>query len=117
MAHNTTLGKLGEQAAEAYLIAHGYLVKERNYRYKRAEVDLIAIKEKTLVLVEVKTRSSHQYGYPEEAVSQRKEEMLHSAAAYYIEKQQWPHDVRFDVISVLWRQGQPEILHIEDAFH
>jgi putative endonuclease len=117
MAHNTTLGKLGEQAAEAHLTAQGYLVLERNFRYKRAEVDLIAAKEKTLVLVEVKTRSSHQYGFPEEAVSTRKEAMLQLAADYYIEQHQWLHEVRFDVISVLWQQGKPEILHIEDAFH
>ncbi|WP_210489605.1 YraN family protein [Rufibacter aurantiacus] len=117
MAHNTNLGKLGEQAAEAHLTALGYQVVERNYRYKRAEVDLILVKEKTLVLVEVKTRSTHQYGFPEEAVSSRKEAMLQLAADYYIEQHQWPHDVRFDVVSILWRKGQPEILHIEDAFH
>ncbi|WP_210462169.1 YraN family protein [Rufibacter roseolus] len=117
MAHNTNLGKLGEQAAEAHLTTLGYQVVERNYRYKRAEVDLILVKEKTLVLVEVKTRSTHQYGFPEEAVSSRKEAMLQLAADYYIEQHQWPHDVRFDVVSILWRQGQPEILHIEDAFH
>ncbi|MFB9863222.1 YraN family protein [Rufibacter immobilis] len=117
MAHNTHLGKMGEHAAEAYLQAQGYLVLEKNFRYKRAEVDLIAAKEKMLVLVEVKTRSSHQYGYPEEAVSERKENLLRLAADYYIELHQWQHDVRFDVISILWRHGQPEILHIEDAFH
>ncbi|KAA3440631.1 YraN family protein [Rufibacter hautae] len=117
MAHNTNLGKLGEQAAEAHLTALGYQVIERNYRYKRAEVDLILVKEKTLVLVEVKTRSTHQYGFPEEAVSSRKEAMLQLAADYYIEQHQWPHDVRFDVVSILWKQGRPEILHIEDAFH
>ncbi|MBC3540581.1 YraN family protein [Rufibacter sediminis] len=117
MAHNTTLGKLGEQAAEAHLIAHGYQILERNYRYRRAEVDLIVLKETTLVFIEVKTRSTHQYGFPEEAVSSKKEVMLQLAADYYIEQHQWQYEVRFDVISVLWHQDRPEILHIEDAFH
>ncbi|WP_207433412.1 YraN family protein [Sabulibacter ruber] len=117
MAHNTHLGQLGEQAAEAYLAQNGYLVLEKNYRYKRAEVDLIVTKDKVLVLVEVKTRSTNAFGFPEEAVSTRKEAMLQLAADYYIEQRQWQHDVRFDVISILWRSGQPEIMHIEDAFH
>ncbi|GGK83554.1 YraN family protein [Rufibacter glacialis] len=117
MAHNTTLGKRGEQAAEAYLTGLGYRVLEKNYRYKRAEVDLIAVKGKVLALVEVKTRSTHQYGFPEEAVSAKKEEMLQLAAEHYIEQHQWPHEVRFDIVSVLWTQGKPDILHIEDAFH
>ncbi|ALI99184.1 YraN family protein [Rufibacter tibetensis] len=117
MAHNTTLGKLGEQAAEAHLSALGYRILERNYRYKRAEVDLIASKEKVLVLVEVKTRSTHQYGFPEEAVSSRKEALLQLAAENYIEVHGWQHDVRFDVISILWEKDQPKIFHIEDAFH
>lgn len=117
MAHNTRLGKEGEDAAEAYLKAKGYQVLERNYRYRRAEVDVIACKEKVLVLVEVKTRSTHLFGYPEEAVSAAKEKMLLSAADHYIEETNWQHDVRFDIISILWQQGKPQIWHFEDAFH
>ncbi|MGV3540497.1 MAG: YraN family protein [Rufibacter sp.] len=117
MGHNTHIGQQGEAAAEAFLQQRGFQILARNYRYKRAEVDLIAAQEKLLVLVEVKTRSSHSYGFPEEAISQRKEEMLHLAANHYIEQTDWQHEVRFDVISILWRNGKPEILHIEDAFH
>lgn len=117
MGHNTSLGKQGETAAEAFLLQKGFQVLARNFRYKRAEVDLIVAKEKLLVLVEVKTRSTHQFGFPEEAVSPRKEAMLLVAAEYYIEQIHWQHDVRFDIVSILWHPDQPDILHIEDAFH
>ncbi|WP_205503572.1 YraN family protein [Rufibacter psychrotolerans] len=117
MAYNTHLGQLGERAAEAYLTAKGFTVLERNYRHKRAEVDLIVAKEKLLVLVEVKTRSTYAYGFPEEAVSARKEALLQLAADHYVEQHQWRHEVRFDVISILWKNGQPDLVHIEDAFH
>ena len=117
MTHNTQLGQQGEKAAELYFLNLGYAVLERNFRHKRAEVDLIVAKDKVLVLVEVKTRSSYNFGFPEEAVSARKEELLQLAANHYLEVHQWPHEVRFDVVSILWRAGKPEILHIEDAFH
>ncbi|WP_192822892.1 YraN family protein [Rufibacter sp. LB8] len=117
MTHNRHLGQQGEAAAEAFLQRQGFEILDRNYRYRRAEVDLIAKKDKLLILVEVKTRSTHAFGFPEEAVSARKEEMLHLAAEHYLEKINWQHEVRFDVISILWRNHQPEILHIEDAFH
>ncbi|MBA9076174.1 MULTISPECIES: YraN family protein [Rufibacter] len=117
MGHNTHMGRQGEAAAEAFLLQKGYLILARNFRFKRAEVDLIATKEKVLVLVEVKTRSSQAFGFPEAAVSARKEQMLHLAAEHYIEAMNWQHDVRFDVISIIWHPDRPEILHIEDAFH
>ncbi|WP_460894656.1 YraN family protein [Rufibacter soli] len=117
MTHNTQMGQQGEKAAEDHFLSLGYVVLERNYRHKRAEVDLIVAKDQVLVLVEVKTRSSYRYGFPEEAVSARKEELLHLAANHYLETKQWPHEIRFDVVSILWRAGKPEILHIEDAFH
>lgn len=117
MAHNTQLGKEGEAAAEAYLLAKGYVVLARNYRYRRAEVDLIARQDKVLVIVEVKTRSTHRFGYPEEFVSTAKENMLFLAADHYIEENNWLYDVRFDIISILWQNEKPHIWHFEDAFH
>lgn len=117
MGHNTYLGQQGEAIAATYLKAKGFDVLAQNFRYKRAEVDLIACQGKLLVLVEVKTRSSARFGFPEEAVSARKQEMLHMAAQAYLEQTNWQHDIRFDIISILWHQQNPEILHIEDAFH
>ncbi|QHL87885.1 YraN family protein [Nibribacter ruber] len=117
MSTNASLGQLGEKAAEAYLVTHGYQVLQRNYRYKRAEVDLVVLKERFLVLVEVKTRSSRQYGFPEEAVSPRKQEMLFLAAEELVQQLDWQHEVRFDIVSIFWHPTSPDILHIEDAFH
>ncbi|MBF9252929.1 YraN family protein [Pontibacter sp. 172403-2] len=109
-------GRHGEGMAARYLQQSGYTILHRNYRYKRAEVDIIAQKDSLLVFVEVKTRATDVYGYPEEAVSPRKEELLLTAAAAYIEQQNWQHDVRFDIISVTL-SAPPVIHHIEDAFH
>ncbi|AMM50653.1 endonuclease [Rufibacter sp. DG15C] len=117
MNTNTTLGQQGEKTAETYLLAQGYTLLHRNYRYKRAEVDLVMQKDRFLVLIEVKTRSSRQYGNPEEAVSGRKQEMLFLAAEELIQELDWQHEVRFDVVSIFWHHSHPEVLHIEDAFH
>ncbi len=102
--------------AAAHLQQAGYTILHRNYRYKRAEVDIIAQKEAVLVFVEVKTRATDTFGYPEEAVGSRKEALLLAAAAAYIEAENWPYEVRFDIISVTL-SAPPVIYHIQDAFH
>ncbi|ARS36876.1 YraN family protein [Pontibacter actiniarum] len=109
-------GQLGENHAATYLRKQGYTVLRQNYRYKRAEVDIIAQKGNLLVFAEVKTRATNKYGYPEEAVNAKKEEMLLSAAEAYILQQEWQHEVRFDIIAVTL-SSPPAIHHIEDAFH
>jgi putative endonuclease len=98
------------------LIEREYEIVERNYRYKKAEIDIIAKKEKLLIFVEVKTRSSKQYGEPEEAINQSKINLILSAADYFIEAYNWEFDIRFDVIAVHYIHPV-EIMHIEDAFH
>ncbi|MFT2010789.1 YraN family protein [Pontibacter sp. 13R65] len=109
-------GNKGEATAASYLIEKGYQLCCRNFRYKRAEVDIIAQKDKVLVFVEVKTRGSDKFGFPEEAVSAKKEAMLLAAAEEYIHQTDWHHDIRFDIISITL-STPPVIYHIEDAFH
>ncbi|WP_276498590.1 YraN family protein [Pontibacter litorisediminis] len=109
-------GQQGENHAAAYLREQGYSILRQNYRHKRAEVDIIAQKGNLLVFVEVKTRSTNKYGYPEEAVNYRKEAMLLGAAEAFILQEEWPHEVRFDIISVTLT-SPPAIHHIEDAFY
>ncbi|TPE45412.1 YraN family protein [Pontibacter mangrovi] len=109
-------GQTGEQLAAAYLQQQGFVILRQNYRYKRAEVDIIAQKDRLLVFVEVKTRSTDRYGYPEDAVNARKEALLLSAAEEFILQEEWPHEVRFDIISVTLT-SPPAIHHIEDAFY
>jgi len=110
-------GKTGESIAARYLLEQGYVILHRDYRYKRAEIDLIAEKDDLLVFIEVKTRSSDKFGYPEEAVNRRKERMLLNAAEVYIHQQKWRKDVRFDIIAITLALPTPLIHHIEDAFH
>ncbi|MDB5263249.1 MAG: endonuclease [Adhaeribacter sp.] len=117
MAEHNKTGRSGEETAANYLVQKGYNVLARNFRYKRAEVDLIIQLDNLLVFVEVKTRSSHQHGYPEEFVSDRKIELFRVAATEYIEQINWLHDIRFDIIAVTISGREYTCYHIEDAFH
>lgn len=110
------LGKNGEQWAADLLIAKGFLLLEQNFRYKRAEIDIIARKDKLLIFVEVKTRTNLQFGEPEEAVNRNKIRLILMAAEMYVQKIGWFQDIRFDIVAI-HSQNPPRILHIEDAFY
>ncbi len=117
MAKHHQIGKAGEQLAARFLIEKGYTILERNWRFSKAEVDLIAKDGDSLVFVEVKTRSTDYFGKPEEFVSPQKERLLAEAASVYMEQigHQWA--IRFDLISVIYRHEQDfTIEHLEDAF-
>jgi|SRR5690606_28039192 len=116
MASNKIKGDLGEELASSYLNKLGFTIVERNYRYKRAEIDIIAIKDKLLVFFEVKTRNGIGYGYPEEAVNEKKAEMVIMAANNYILDTGWENDIRFDIISISMQDKQ-QITHFKDAFY
>lgn len=109
-------GQDGERLAAAFLREKGYAVLHRNYRYKRSEIDIIATRDSVLVFVEVKTRATDVFGFPEEAVNRKKEKMILKAADHYIRAVEWKHDVRFDIIAVTLATS-PALHHIEDAFH
>jgi putative endonuclease len=106
-------GLNGENAAAKYLVNKGYEILERNYRYSRAEIDLVMKKGNWLVFVEVKTRSRSDFGFPEEFVDKEKEENILMAAEHYIFKINWQGNVRYDIISIL----NNDIAHFEDAFY
>lgn len=111
------LGHAGEDAALQYLLAHGYELVHRNYRHRRAEVDLVVRQgQQLLVLVEVKARSSAQYGYPEEFVTERKRQLLRLAAEQLQEELHWTGDIRFDVIALFPISNGLQLEHFEDAF-
>jgi len=107
----------GEDLAITFLEKKGYRLLERNYRYKRSEIDLIVEKDKWLVFVEVKTRSSTAFGFPEEFVDEKKAEKIIEGADYYMHKNNWQGNVRYDIVSIILRKGEPEIAHFEDAFY
>lgn len=111
------LGQQGEQAAADYLLALGYTLVWRNYRYGRAEVDLIMqLGGELLIFVEVKTRSTTQFGYPETFVTERKRQLFRLAAEQVQEELNWQGDIRFDVLAVLLGTRSFRIEHFEDAF-
>lgn len=109
-------GQKGEAQAADYLVAQGYEVVARNFRHKRAEIDLIVKKENWLVFVEVKARSSVAFGHPEEFVDARKRTNILAAAAHYLEETNWSGHVRYDVVAVTWKP-KLAIAHLADAFY
>ena len=120
MAEHNETGRKGEDLAAELLTAKGYHILDRNYRFQQAEIDLVALMldPGELVFVEVKTRKSQKWGYPEVAVdAAKKRQMFKAADAYLHEKQMRTVPVRFDVIAVtLLPEEDPLFLHVEDAF-
>nr|BCX01257.1 MAG: UPF0102 protein [Bacteroidota bacterium] len=111
------LGRRGEALAATYLERKGWRILDRNYRFERAEVDLVATDGREIIFVEVKTRASDQMGYPEEAVTARKRRQLYRVAeAWLQERRMWGSPIRFDIIAILWPpKGEPVVEHFEDA--
>lgn len=116
MAKHNELGKLGEEIALHYLIGKGYEIVERNWHNIHKEIDIIAKKGKELVVVEVKTRQSDEYGEPDAAVTRQKQSRLISAANAYLFEKKLDLGTRFDIISIVFQDEDPIINHIEDAF-
>ncbi|MAD81183.1 MAG: YraN family protein [Pirellulaceae bacterium] len=113
------LGRRGEAAAARFLKRLGFLIVARSQRDMLGEMDLIAVDQRTVVFVEVKTRKSHQAGHPAEAVGDAKQRRLTRLALGYLKR----HDLleyraRFDVVAVTWPniQKQPTIEHFPNAF-
>lgn len=116
MASHNDLGKLGEQLAKDYLINNGYTILETNWRYLKAEIDIIAKKENTLAIVEVKTRTSNFFGNPEEFITKSKIKLSIMAADYYTQQQNLDFNVRFDVIAIVKNSKKTNINHLKEAF-
>jgi len=114
----SSLGERGEMVACGFLKKHGYEILERNYRCKLGEIDVIARRHGRLAFIEIKTRTSAQFGTPQEAVNLQKQEKIFKIAQWYLkEKKLMKTPVAFDVVAVLWREGQaPEARLIADAF-
>ena len=117
MAHHNTLGKGGEEAAIAYLKAHGYLIRHKNWRKGRFELDIIAANNDELIVIEVKTRTNTHYSLPHEAVTPQKIKRTVVAADAYIKTFQIDAPVRFDIITVVGEENDFDIEHIQNAFY
>ena len=114
----SSLGNRGETAACRFLKENGYEILEKNYKCKIGEIDVIARRQGRLAFIEIKTRTSAHFGTPQEAVDHRKQEKIFKVAQWYLkEKKLEKTPVAFDVVAVLWREGQkPGMRLIPDAF-
>lgn len=117
MADHNDFGKIAEDLAVDFLVRNQYKILARNFRYLKAEVDIIAEFDNQIIIVEVKARNTDAFLEPQEAVNKKKIRLLISAASYYLEENNIDKEVRFDIISVLPnKQKTLEIHHITDAF-
>ncbi|MEX2121806.1 MAG: YraN family protein [Pirellulales bacterium] len=113
------LGQRGEAAAARYLRRRGYRIVAQGDRGQLGELDLVAVKKRTVVFVEVKTRQSQAAGNPGEAVDDDKQRRLTRLALSFLKRHgllEYP--ARFDIVAVTWPEGQsrPSIEHFEHAF-
>lgn len=116
MAAHNELGKEGEDAACAYLEREGYVIVERNWRYHRFEIDIIAECKDYIVFVEVKTRANEHWGNPEDFITKGQIKRIVAAADFYLQEYNIDKDARFDVFAIVKRNGKLELEYFDDAF-
>jgi putative endonuclease len=117
MAQHLDLGRKGESLAKAHLEALGYEILDENWTHGKAEIDLIAYKDRVIIFTEVKTRTGNGFGEPEDFVDARKQKLLADAADEYIYLMEHQGEVRFDIIAILFsNETNYKLKHIEDAF-
>ena len=107
-------GGVAEDIAVQYLKEQGYSIRGRNFRFMKSEIDIVAYDEPFIVFVEVKSRASTKFGYPESAINRRKLEMMEIGITGYLQEKKIRGPFRLDVISVLFRP-EPEITHFKDV--
>lgn len=117
MAEHNKLGKKGEQLAVDFLQKKGYDILEKNYRYQKSEIDIIAKTENVLVVVEVKTRSTPEFGNPQEFVKPKQIQSMVKAINNYVEENDLDVEVRFDIVAIIQNKLGTNIEHLEDAFY
>ncbi|AUP79210.1 YraN family protein [Flavivirga eckloniae] len=117
MAKHNELGKKGEQLAVDFLLEKGYDIVERNYRFDKAEVDIIAQQKDTLAIIEVKTRSTNDFGNPQDFVKPKQIQRLVKAVDEYVNVNNLEVEVRFDIIAIVKEGTGFNIEHLEDAFY
>lgn len=117
------LGQRGEALAASFLESLGYTVLDRQYRFERAEVDLVCFEPwpnnagGEIVFVEVKTRRGTPFGEPEEAVTDaKKRSIMKAAEAYLHERRLDGAPARFDVVAIRWERDEPDVRHYKHAF-
>ena len=117
MAEHNELGKQGEALAIEFLQQKGYEILETNWTFQKAEIDIIAQKDSVLAIVEVKTRSSIDFGLPQDFVTPKKIQLLVKAVNEYVIAKDLEVEVRFDIIAIHKDGTEHHLEHIEEAFY
>ena len=110
-------GVFGERLAVEYLISKGYRILAQNFRYLKGEVDILAQKDNWLAAVEVKTRSTSDFGAPEEFLKPAQIQRIIKAVDHFVVSKDLDLEVQFDIIAIILSSKTPEIEHIENAFY
>ena len=116
MAAHNELGKKGEELAVEYLLKKGYKIVARNFTFQKAEVDIIARKDNVLAIIEVKTRSTPDFGDPQEFVKGRPIQRLVKAVDHFVNEHDMEVEVRFDIVAIIQNKAGTRLEHLEDAF-
>ncbi len=114
-SHN--FGIEGEKIAKKHLLEKGYEILEQNWRFKKLEVDIIALHKQQIIFVEVKARSTSDFGEPELFVTKKKQGFLVAAAHEYLTSNNIALESRFDIVSVLQLNNTIQVKHLEGAFY
>jgi putative endonuclease len=117
MAQHNELGKKGEQLAVDFLLKNGYDIVARNYRFEKAEVDIMAQQKGILAIIEVKTRSTADFGNPQDFVKPKQIQRLVKAVDEYVTVNELDVEVRFDIIAIVKEGKGFKIEHLENAFY
>lgn len=116
MIKHLETGRKGEEIATQYLLSKGYTILHKNWVFEKDELDIVALYQNIVVFVEVKTRTYTAFGYPEEAVDNRKIKKMLRAIDAYLEEFQVDNEIRIDIISVVLENNTYKISHFEDVY-
>lgn len=117
MASHNDLGKEGEEMAAKWLVEKGYILLHRNWRYSHYEIDIIALKNDKLHIIEVKARKGNQYGHPEDSVTKKKFKDLQRASDEFLFHNPGYRWLQYDVLAItLFGNKEPEYFLLEDVY-
>lgn len=116
MAEHNLLGIKGEDMAVEYLKENGHRIIQRNWRFSGYEIDIISEHQEYIVFVEVKTRSTSNWGDPEESIGIQRMRRMINGASNYLKLNSIDKPARFDILAIVMCNEEKKIEHIEDAF-
>lgn len=110
-------GRNGEVLAAKYLQQAGFSIKHCNWRYKQYEIDIIAEKNNIIHFIEVKTRHTTTFGFPEESVNRKKFKKIQKAASVFLTRYDYEMKIQFDIVAITHLAGKEiEYFFIEDIY-